>query len=580
MSLETLIPSLILFPWLGSILVWAMHDRNEKRIHMTASVVSIICALVSILLTFQIGNQKIVYYTFGAALGELSFSADAMGVILVLIANVIGSLAVIFSMDYMQGERNLSRYYAMILLFIGAMSGLVLTANIFIMFFFWEVTALCSYQLISFYNDDPNAVRGALKALLMTQFGGVGLLFAALMIFNQVHSFDLNVFTETAVNGDIEQGMLALIGFSLIIAAAAKSSQFPFFTWLPDAMEAPTPVSALIHAATMVNAGIYLLSRFFPAFAAVPAWKETVIWVGLIGILLTSILAITTYDLKRVLAYSTVSQLGYMFVAIGSGSVLAGQFHLLSHAIFKALLFLAAGAVIHACGTRDMRSMGGFFKRTPFVSTSFLIGALALTGIPILNGFWSKELILESVHKESSTLVLILMLISVGLTAIYTLRCFKMVFMGKNDYAHLHPSPPAMKTVLGILSIGALTSWIAISWFSESLKQTLPYHAIESLNVTEMAHHIFSDPITCFALGITTIGFLIAWFLPKKEFPESLLKLSANSFGFDSITRGVVQGIIASAERIRCIQTGILNWNIFGLMVGLLGVLIILFMGR
>lgn len=580
MSLQILIPSLILLPWLGSILVWAMHDRNEKKIHLTASAVSVVCALISILLTFQIGNQKLVYYSFGMALGEFSFSADAMGVILVLIANVIGSLAVIFSTDYMQGERNLSRYYAMILLFIGAMSGLVLTANVFIMFFFWEVTALCSYQLISFYNDDPNAVRGGMKALLMTQFGGVGLLFAALLIFNQVHSFDLNVFTEAVVNAEIEQGTLALIGFSVIIAAAAKSSQFPFFTWLPDAMEAPTPVSALIHAATMVNAGVYLLSRFFPAFAAVPAWKETVIWTGLLGILLTSIMAVTACDLKRVLAYSTVSQLGYMFVAIGSGSVLAGQFHLLSHAIFKALLFLAAGAIIHACGTRDMRAMGGFFKRTPFIATAFLIGSLALTGIPILNGFWSKELILESVHEKSSLLVLILMLISVGLTAIYTLRCFKMVFLGKNDHAHLHPSPLAMKTVSGILSIGALMSWTLIRWFSESLKQTLPYHAIDPLNVAEMAHHIFSDPITYFALGITVIGFLIAWFVLKKDFPESFLRLSEHSFGFDAITNGIVQGINASAERIRCIQTGILNWNIFGLLAGLISVLIILLIGR
>lgn len=580
MSFRILIPLLILLPWLGSILVWVMHDRNEKKIHLTASAVAVICALISILLTFQIGNQKPVYYSLGMALGELSFSADAMGVTLVLIANVIGSLAVVFSIDYMREEWNLSRYYAMILLFIGAMSGLVLTANVFIMFFFWEVTALCSYQLISFYNDDPNAVRGGMKALLMTQLGGVGLLLAALLIFNQVHSFDLNVFIEAALNAEIEPGMLALIGFSLIIAAAAKSSQFPFFTWLPDAMEAPTPVSALIHAATMVNAGVYLLSRFFPAFAAVPGWKETVIWVGLIGILLTSIMAITACDLKRVLAYSTVSQLGYMFVAIGSGSVLAGQFHLLSHAIFKALLFLTAGAIIHACGTRDMRSMGGFFRRTPFIATAFSIGSLALTGIPILNGFWSKELILESVYKESSLLVLILMLISVGLTAIYTLRCFKMVFLRKNDHAHLHPTPPVMKTVSGILSIGALTSWTLVHWFSESLTRTLPYHAIDPLNVADMAHHIFSDPITYFALGITAIGFFIAWFMPKKDYPERFLRLSSHSFGFDAITKGIVQGINVSAERIRCIQTGILNWNIFGLLVGLISVLIILFMGR
>ena len=189
--------------------------------------------------------------------------------------------------------------------------------------------------------------------------------------------------------------MLA-VAFGFLIAAAAKSAQFPFQTWLPDAMEAPTPISALIHAATMVNAGVYLLARFYPAFATVPYWREAVMAVGMISALLAAVMALVATDLKRVLAYSTVSQLGYMVYAVGAGGIFASQFHLLSHAVFKALLFLGAGAVIHAAGTRDMRQMGGLGKQMPVVRAVFVIGALALAGMPILNGFWSKELVLEA----------------------------------------------------------------------------------------------------------------------------------------------------------------------------------------
>ena len=223
-----------------------------------------------------------------------------------------------------------------------------------------------------------------------------------------------------------------MIAFSFLIAAAAKSAQFPFHTWLPDAMEAPTPVSALIHAATMVNAGIYLLARFYPAFEAVPGWRTAVILVGLISALIAALSALIATDLKRVLAYSTVSQLGYMVYAIGAGGVLASQFHLLSHAVFKALLFLAAGSVIHSVGTRDLRRMGGLGGRMPFVRNVFIIGALALAGVPILNGFWSKELILEIGLENSPVWMHVSMLVGVGLTAFYTFRMVWLVFFGEH----------------------------------------------------------------------------------------------------------------------------------------------------
>jgi NADH-quinone oxidoreductase subunit L len=226
-----------------------------------------------------------------------------------------------------------------------------------------------------------------------------------------------------------------------LIAAAAKSAQFPFQTWLPDAMEAPTPVSALIHAATMVNAGVYLLARFYPAFAEVPYWREAVMVVGMLSALLAALMALVATDLKRVLAYSTVSQLGYMVYAVGAGGIFASQFHLLSHSVFKALLFLAAGAVIHSVGTRDMRKMGALGKQDAAGARVFVIGALALAGLPVLNGFWSKELILESGLEHGPLWIWIVMLVTAGLTALYTFRCVWMVFYGQpRSHLHVHPA--------------------------------------------------------------------------------------------------------------------------------------------
>ena len=241
--------------------------------------------------------------------------------------------------------------------------------------------------------------------------------------------------------------VLAVLAFGFLIAAAAKSAQFPFQTWLPDAMEAPTPISALIHAATMVNAGVYLLARFYPAFKDVPYWREAVMVVGMLSAVLSAVMALVATDLKRVLAYSTVSQLGYMVYAVGAGGIFASQFHLFSHSVFKALLFLGAGAVIHSVGTRDMREMGGLGKQMPAVCLVFVIGAAALAGLPILNGFWSKELVLEAGLEGGPLWIYALMLFGAGLTALYTFRCVWMVFYAKPkaEERHIHDAGAAMR---------------------------------------------------------------------------------------------------------------------------------------
>jgi NADH-quinone oxidoreductase subunit L len=358
------------------------------------------------------------------------------------------------------------------------MAGLVLTGSLLAMFIFWEITALCSYGLISFYNDDPKAVAGGVKALIITSFGGLGMLAGALLLYSQQGDYDINKFLANP--HVLSSSALSAMAFGFLLAAAAKSAQVPFHTWLPGAMEAPTPISALIHAATMVNAGVYLLARFYPAFEGVEGWKTAVILVGMTSAFLAALMALVAQDLKRVLAYSTISQLGYMVYAIGTGGIFASQFHLFSHAVFKALLFLTAGAVIHSVGTRDMQKMGGLGKKMPFIRAVFVIGALALAGLPILNGFWSKELVLEHGLDEGPVWAYIVMLAGAGITALYTFRMVYLVFYGKpRSELHVHPAGQWMKLTTGILAAGTLTTWLLVGLFGEFLESTLPFHHLE-----------------------------------------------------------------------------------------------------
>ncbi|MCA9973189.1 MAG: NADH-quinone oxidoreductase subunit L, partial [Anaerolineales bacterium] len=405
-------------PWLGALLVWQLGDERPRAQHATAAVFAAAGGVAALLLLPLVGDTAVVHVPLGGSFGAFTLVADGLGVCLAVIATVVGSLAVLFSAAYMHGAAQLGRYYTLMLLFIGAMAGLVLAGGLLVLFLFWEITAFCSYALISFHNDDPKAVRGGVQALIVTQIGGVGLLALALLAYAYLGSYEINDFLARAQT--LPPAVLSLAAFGCLAAAAAKSAQAPFHTWLPDAMEAPTPVSALIHAATMVNAGVYLLARFYPAFAGVGGWQTAVLLVGLLSALLAACMALVATDLKRVLAYSTVSQLGYMVYAVGVGSVWASQFHLLSHAVFKALLFLGAGAVIHAAGTRDMRQMGGLGARMPFVRATFVIGALALVGLPPANGFFSKELVLEAGQAHGPAWAYGSMLLGAGLTALYT----------------------------------------------------------------------------------------------------------------------------------------------------------------
>jgi NADH-quinone oxidoreductase subunit L len=421
-------------------------------------------------------------------------------------------------------------------------------------------------------------VAGGIKALIITQVGGVGLLAGALGTYAALGSYQVSDLLAKAEA--VPAGLLAVIAFGFLLAAAAKSAQFPFHTWLPDAMEAPTPISALIHAATMVNAGVYLLARFFPAFEHVPGWALSVTVVGSISALLTAFMALTAIDLKRALACSTVSQLGYMVYAIGVGSVFASQFHLLSHAVFKALLFLSAGAVIHAAGTRDMFRMGALGKKMPFVRNVFILGALALAGIPFLNGFWSKELVLEAGLAEGPLWAYAGMLLGAGMTAFYTLRMTWLVFFGDaRESLHVHDAGKAMKVSLSLLAAGTLTTWLLAGPFGALLHETLPFHSIHSFGLFELVKEVFLAPATYVALTAVALGLGVFLMVRKRAAvrKESWTDvLSRESFGFDWLNRQVAARTVQVASVLQKTQTGILSWNVVGILGAFLAVLIFL----
>ena len=567
-------------PWLGAACIWLVGDRHPRSLHTLAVIFAVIPGLAALGMLPLATGSVAIRIPIGGIFGDFTLVPDGLGVLIAVIATVVGSLAVIFSINYMHDhEEQLARYYALILFFIGAMAGLGLSGNLLFTFFFWEITALCSYLLISFHNDDPKAVAGGIKALIMTQLGGVGLLAGALLIYTYLGDTQISTFLAQAHT--LPAGILSLMAFGFLVAAAAKSAQVPLHSWLPDAMEAPTPVTALIHAATMVNAGVYLLARFYPAFKGVPGWLTTVTVVGLLSALLAGIMAVAADDIKRVLAYSTVSQLGFMVYAVGTGSIFASQFHLLSHAIFKALLFLGAGAIITSVGTRDIRSMGGLGKKMPFVRAVFIIGSLGLVGLPLANGFFSKDLILEGGLANGPFWAYVVMLICVGITALYTLRLVWMVFYGSSRGTEpAHDGLPAMRVSLALLAFGTLTTWLLAGGLNRMLAGTLPFHQIEAESTLGMVGKIFLAPPTWIALGVIAMGFGL-WVerAALAKLTRALKPAVTSGLGFEWVNQRIVDLTKRTASTLQLTQTGQLNWNIAGILAGLVLILLILVRG-
>ncbi|MCH8815854.1 MAG: NADH-quinone oxidoreductase subunit L, partial [Chloroflexi bacterium] len=325
---------------------------------------------------------------------DIGITLDGLSGIMLVIVTGVSLLVQIYSQEYMRGDEGYNRYFAFMSLFTASMLGLVIASSILQIFVFWELVGVSSYLLIGFWFFKDAARRAATKAFVVTRIGDLGFLIAILIIWSETGELNVPVIHELAAAGAIGSTTLTWFALGIFAGAAGKSAQFPLHVWLPDAMEGPTPVSALIHAATMVVAGVYLVARFFPVFAASDDAIVTVAAIGSITAIIAALLGIVATDIKRVLAYSTISQLGYMMMGLGVGGLVAVMFHLFTHAFFKALLFLGAGSVNHATGTFDMRKMGGLRTAMPITFATMTIGSLALVGIFPLAGFWSKDEIL------------------------------------------------------------------------------------------------------------------------------------------------------------------------------------------
>ena len=409
---------------------------------------------------------------------SFGFTVDQLSLTFALVITGVGFLINLYSIGYMKGDPGLPRYFAGLNLFIAAMLVLVLADSFVLMFLGWEGVGVCSYLLIGFWYRDRLNASAARKAFIVNRVGDVGFLLAMFMTYRTFGTLEISAVMQAAPALAYGSATLTVIGVLYMLAAAGKSAQLPLHVWLPDAMAGPTPVSALIHAATMVTAGVYLIARAAPLFAHVPEASAVVAWVGALTALIAAFAALAQTDIKRILAYSTISQLGFMFVAVGSGAYWVGIFHVFTHAFFKALLFLASGSVIHALkGEQDISRMGGLGRRMKITGTTALIGTLAISGVPLLAGFFSKDAIL--LHTLSGELLLdygpvalyaILVITSI-LTAFYMFRWYYRVFAGetrlaKNDYAAVHESPANMTWPLLILAgLSIVAGWLGIPEF-------------------------------------------------------------------------------------------------------------------
>jgi NADH-quinone oxidoreductase subunit L len=392
--------------------------------------------------------------------------ADADSTLMLVLVSGVAFLVQVYSLGYLADEppASLGRYYAYQSLFAFSMMGLVLAPNFVQLFICWELVGLCSYLLIGYWYQRPEAARAAVKAFWTTKAGDVGLLIGIVLLYRQAGTFDFLELLGMVDAGRLPAAGLGVITFCLYLGAVGKSAQFPLHVWLPDAMEGPTPVSALIHAATMVTAGVYLLVRTAWLFDQTPEVLEIVGWVGAFTALLAATLACVQSDIKRVLAYSTVSQLGYMMAGIGAGFASAGFLHLLTHGVFKALLFLGAGAVIHAVGSNDIGAMGGLRRTMPGTFVVFLVGTLSLAGIPLFAGFVSKEEILAGVWVGGLHVPFVMLAIGSFLTAFYMFRVVFIAFFGAppaagagaahgHGAAHPHDPPASMALPLWLLAL-------------------------------------------------------------------------------------------------------------------------------
>lgn len=605
-----------------------LSSRVRDYFSVLASAATLVLTVLMVPEVYSSGRIVVRYSWIPWISVDFVLIIDALSMLMANIASFLGFLAVIYSLEYMNDEKGLTRYYAFVLLFVGGMIGLVLSGNLLQLYLFWELVGVCSFFLIGFWYKKPSAVKAANKAFLVTRLGGLCLLFGVLWMYNYTHTFDL-----VAINGlvrEVPSVVLQACSLLFLVGAMSKSAQFPFHVWLPDAMEAPTPVSALIHAATMVNAGVYLIARISALFSSVSLFFMVAMYIGVLTAFLGAIMALITDDVKRLLAYSTISQLGYVMFILGMNSSLAyfaGVFHMLNHALFKALLFLCAGVVIHAVHTRDMNRMGGLWRDMPVTFVMSLGGAMALGGLPPFNGFFSKELILDAAERAGHPYLMVVVAATSALTFAYSLKLVYKVFLGSRQKSlSVTKTPWLMKITLRVLGAACIFSVLIeeplIFFFTNSGlisvgNSVTPYGGLQTiplvssigalalgLSAFALRKHITQflsvrfpvSGMVAFIKGELDLHRLCvsvsrlmtsgAYYLSSRRFFDRLydfvgplvvltaFSLSSRRF-FDRLCDSAGPLIMAAASKVRKIQTGILGWNMKMMIAGILGIVLL-----
>jgi len=487
---------------------------------------------------------------------------DSITVVMIAVVSIVALMVMVYSVGYMHGERRYGWYFSVLALFTAAMLTLVISGNLLIMYFAWEGVGLASFLLIGFYWERQSAAEAAKKAFITTRIGDVGLLIGIILLWRGAGTFDIQEIIRIAQEGGFGETYLTVSMLFLFMGAVGKSAQFPLHVWLPDAMEGPTPVSALIHAATMVVAGVYLVARMMPVFDEVLIARDVVLYTGLITAAMAATMGLVASDIKRVLAFSTVSQLGFMFVALGLGSVTAAMFHLFAHAFFKALLFLGSGSVIHATERQEVEYLGGLRKKQPITAATFIIGSLALAGVIPLAGFWSKDEILHVSLNEGSLPVYVILATTAVLTAIYTTRLVLLTFFGEprdhHAYDHAHESPRIMTGPLLFLSVLAIVAGFVV--FSPVGKALGFSGGITELVFVEEPEKFHFDG--AFALGATLsalfgIGIGLVYWWGRAERAErarswapELHALLVNRYYMDDLYQAIINRVVLGAGAV------------------------------
>lgn len=572
--------------WAALVIIFGQNyfDRIDKKISMyTVSGVTLIGLIISLIALIYCNmhpntyvEQNYIWLNVGQLRFCIGWLVDNLSTMMLCVVTSVSLLIQIYSHGYMENDSSYHRFFIYLAFFNFAMLGLVMSTNLFQSYIFWELVGVASYLLIGFWYKKQSASKAAQKAFVVNRIGDFGLLvgtIAFLYLSFNYWAYEASVlfeFSSLKFASDIAlitagSSVFTIVGLLMFLGPVAKSAQFPLHIWLPDAMEGPTPISALIHAATMVAAGVYLIARLYPLFELSPQLMSIIAWCGAITAILGATVALVQYDIKKALAYSTCSQLGYMVMAMGAGAYSAGLFHLMTHAYFKAMLFLCSGAVIHAlAGQQDMRYMGGLRKLLPVVSYTYLIGTLSISGI-FLSGFFSKEAILSGLLASGNTALFIIAIVVAGMTAFYMFRTYFMTFEGEyKGCANLHKPSKFMKIPLICLAVpSALFGLIFNDGFRHFITYNHPAH-----------NHFEFLPIASVLVAFIGVALAAIMYYEKlKLFSADILvnnlkplyKLFANKWYIDDFNDKILAKIFSYSARI-------LSWfdrNIFDGLVNL-----------